>query len=304
MPHRRNFTATTTRGRTPSPRLLLLLLGPAVTLIALLFGGGLLLGLLQALGHVPSQSFELLTLKHFIAVLTDPDFCKSLLLTFYIAFTSTTIAAIFSLGLALLLHHYGAEDRLLHFFLQIPLTVPHLAVGISLLMLLAPAGLFSRLFIFLGIIESSSSFPLLVNDPFALTILLVYIWKEIPFITFMLITVLKNSGPELAEAGATLGADKWQRFKHITLPTLAPSLGGGCLVVFAFTFGAFEIPYLLGQTYPLTLPVWAYKNYSDIDLFARPEGIAIGLIIAGIVTLSVLCSQLLLAEGKKREAYR
>ena len=91
----------------------------------------------------------------------------------------------------------------------------------------------------------------MVNDGWGIGILTVYIWKEIPFITFMLLAVLKNMGTELLEAGATLNASRLQRFTHIILPIIAPSLGAACLIVFAFTFGAFEVPFLLGRTYPL-----------------------------------------------------
>jgi putative spermidine/putrescine transport system permease protein len=287
-------------GRRGSPWRLLTLLGPALCLILLLFGGGLVLGLFQALGYLPSQGFSAISLQHFIHVLQDPDFGKSLILTLYISITSTLIAAVVSVLLALTLMRWAAESRAIHFILQIPLTVPHLVIAISVILLLAPSGLFSRLFSTLSIIESPASFPLFVNDGWGIGILCVYIWKEVPFITFMLLSVLKNMGTELTEVGATLNASRGQRFFFITLPIIAPSLGAACLIVFAFTFGAFEVPYLLGRTYPLALSVWAYKNYSDVDLLARPEGIAIGLIIAGIVILAIILSQIVLHLGRKR----
>lgn len=287
-------------GRTASLWRLFVLLGPALCVILLLFGGGLVLGFLQALGHLPSQGLETISFGHFKNVLQDPDFVKSLILTLYISTVSTVIAAAVSVVLALALIKWAADSRVVNFVLQIPLTVPHLVIAISVILLLAPAGLFSRLLSSMSIIQNPSDFPLLVNDGWGIGILTVYIWKEVPFITFMLLAVLKNMGTELLEAGATLNASKYQRFIYIILPIIAPSLGSACLIVFAFTFGAFEVPYLLGQTYPLVLPVWAYKNYSDIDLLARPEGIAIGLIIAAIVTLAIVFSQLLLHIGRKR----
>ncbi|GAB6191195.1 hypothetical protein JCM39068_09440 [Desulfocastanea catecholica] len=288
-----------TRRRT-SARRLFALLAPALCIILLLFGGGLLLGLLQALGHVPSQALSTISGQHFLHVLQDADFAKSLTLTLYIATTSTVIAACISVVLALALTRWAADSRAINFLLQIPLTVPHLVIALSVILLLTPSGLFSRLFSTLSIISSPADFPLLVNDGWGIGILIVYIWKEVPFITFMLLSVLKNMGSELLEAGSTLNASRRQRFMYIILPIIAPSLGSACLIVFAFTFGAFEVPYLLGRTYPLALPVWAYKNYSDIDLLARPEGIAIGLIIAVIVILAIIASQLLLHFGRKR----
>ena len=276
------------------------LLGPALTVTVILFGGGLLLGLLQALGLQPVQGESSLSLTHFTNVVQDPDFTRSLFLTVYIATTSTIIAATISVLLALALVHFASESRMLNFVLQIPLTVPHLVTAIAILLLLAPSGLVSRFCTGMGLIPGPAAFPLLINDRWSVGILLVNVWKEVPFITFMLLAVLKNLGPELMEVGATLNASILQRFLHITLPIIGPSLSGACLIVFAFTLGAFEVPYLLGQTYPMALPVWAYRNYSDIDLLTRPEGIAIGLIIAVAVIFAVVLSHLLLHLGRER----
>ena len=291
------------RTRTIETGHLLLLLTPALLIILLLFGGGLLLGTLQALGSQPFTEKNTLTFAHFIAVLTDPDFATSFAMTMYIATVSTLVAVIASVVVAISLVRCAAANRVLNFFLQIPLTVPHLVIAISLLFLLAPTGILSRLCSFLGITEGAAFFPLLVNDTYSIGILLTYIWKEIPFITFMILAVLKNSGTELDKVGRTLRANAWQRFYHITLPLIAPSLGAAGFIVFAFTFGAFEVPYLLGKTYPMVLPVWAYKNYTDIDLMARPEGIAIGLIIAAIVICSLLLSQGLMHIARRQRAY-
>jgi ABC-type spermidine/putrescine transport system permease subunit II len=171
----------------------------ALAVMILLFGGGLILGALQALGHLPGAGMAQLTTDHFTRVLTDPDFLTSLGLTFHIALTSTVIAAVASVLLALTLTRWAVHNRLVHFVLQVPLTVPHLVVAVSMLFLLAPAGLAARLAAALGLIASPGQFPLLVNDRWAVGILLVYIWKEIPFITLMVLSVLQNAGGELSE---------------------------------------------------------------------------------------------------------
>jgi len=241
-----------------------------------------------------------LTVIHFTNVLGDPDFFDSLLLTLYISVTSTVAAAVISIAMALILVSVAEKNRLVHFVFQIPLTVPHLVIAVAVVFMLAPAGLVSRTAIKLGIIDSSALFPLLINDRWGMGILLTYVWKEIPFITLMILAVLRHSGMELLDVGRTLKANSWQRFRYITLPTIFPSLGAACLIVFAYTFGAFEVPFLLGQTYPMMLPVWAYKNYSDVDLLARPEGIATGLVIAGFVLVAIVLSQALTHAARRR----
>ena len=278
----------------------LLLLAPALAVVAVLFGGGLLLGLLQALGHLPAAGFDRLTLAHFSNVLTDPDFVKGLLLTLYVALTSTVVASFISVVLALAFMRLFETARLARFIFQIPLAVPHLVIAVAVVFMLSPAGFFSRALSAVGIIESSSAFPLLVNDPWGIGIMSAYIWKEVPFITLMVIAALRSGGIELVDAAKTLKAGPWQRFRYVILPTIFPSLGAAALIVFAFTFGAFEVPYLLGRTYPMMLPVQAYKKYADIDLMQRPEGIATGLVIAVVVTLCIVLSQVITQAARKR----
>ncbi len=277
-----------------------LLLAPALGVVAGLFGGGLFQGVLQALGYLPSAGFTSITLDHFCNVLTDPDFPGSLLLTFHISAVSTLIAGVLGIAAALCLVSLSQRSRAVHFLFQVPLVVPHLVIAVAVVFLLTPAGFLSRILFALGIIDAPARFPLLVNDRWSVGIITAYVWKEIPFITLMLLAVLKNTTAELLEVGRTLKAGPWQRFRFITLPTILPNLAGAGLFVFAYTFGAFEVPYLLGRTFPMALPVRAYKQYSDVDLMARPEGIATGVIIAGTVCLCAAAAQTLILLSRRR----
>ena len=64
-----------------------------------------------------------------------------------------------------------------------------------------------------------------------------------------------------------------------------------------------EVPLLLGQPFPATLPVVAYQAYVDTDLTARPRAMAISVVIAVVVTLLVL-GYVLLTERVLRPAER
>ena len=67
-----------------------------------------------------------------------------------------------------------------------------------------------------------------------------------------------------------------------------PGVLRSSILVFAFTFGAFEIPFLLGQRYPSALPVLAYRSYHDVDLNQRPEAMAMSMIVALFITILIL----------------
>ena len=88
------------RTRRPAGRRsLAVMLLPALTAVIGLFGGGLFLGVLQGLGHLPGAGLSRLSGAHFNRVLSDPDFFTSLGLTLFIAAVSTFVAAVISVVL-------------------------------------------------------------------------------------------------------------------------------------------------------------------------------------------------------------
>ena len=62
-----------------------------------------------------------------------------------------------------------------------------------------------------------------------------------------------------------------------------PAIKKAFLIILAFSFGAYELPFLLGPTLPKALPVQAYIEYLSPDLLNRPYAMALnGLIGAGV----------------------
>jgi putative spermidine/putrescine transport system permease protein len=107
-----------------------------------------------------------------------------------------------------------------------------------------------------------------------------YVWKEVPFITMILLANLQSLGADYEAVARSHGASRLQALRFVILPMLAPALMRACVVVFVFAFGAYEIPLILGQNYPASLPVLAYRAFSDVDLASRPEALAMGVVIA------------------------
>lgn len=275
-----------------------LLLLPALSLVVLIFGGGLLLALLQSLGLVGLMGSGELTLKAYQAVLRDPDFFRSLGVSLYISFTATGLGVLLSVPLALLLRALGQWAS---FACQLTLPIPHLVGVAGILMLLAPSGLVARVFYALGWIQSDQDFPLLVNDPGYLGVLIHFLWKEIPFITLILLAVLRGIGPHYERQARVLGASSWQSFWHVILPLLKPGILSASVIVFGFTFGSFEVPFLLGPTHPRTLPVQIYRLFTDMDLTKRGEAMALGIVMALISSAIIM---ILLALGNRGEGVR
>jgi putative spermidine/putrescine transport system permease protein len=256
-----------------------LLLLPAVSIVTVLFGGGLVLAVLQSVGLMGLTATGHLSLDAYHQALTSGTFWRSLGLSLYIALTATVLSTLLSLGLALLLQQAG---RWASFACQLTLPIPHLVGIAGILLLLSPSGLLARCLFHLGWIQSDQDFPLLVNDTANIGVLLHFLWKEVPFMTLILLAVLRGIRPEYAMQARTLGATPWQCLRYVTLPLLRPGIISASLLVFGFIFGSFEVPFLLGSTTPKTLPILVYQAFTDVDLAQRPVAIALGLILSGI----------------------
>ena len=265
-----------------------LLLAPALAVIVLLFLGGLASGFLRSLNYFPLIGLNDFNLDAYFAIFTDNGFLQSLVLTFHIAFTSTLIASILAVASALLLRPAFRGKRIVHFFFSLNLTIPHLVGAIGVLYLFQNSGLVSRIMTGLDIIQRPADFPAMVFDPWAIGIIIQYVWKEIPFIGVIVLAILLSVGEDYESVARSLGANRWQAFRQVTLPLIMPGVVSASVIVFAFTFGAFEIPYLLGRTFPAALPVLAYQSYTDVDLAARPQAMAMAMVIAFISTLLIM----------------
>lgn len=273
-----------------------LMLAPALLVIGLLFIGGLLIAIGDSLGYFSPLGDPHFTLEHYLRLVFDPEIRAALGLTIFVSTTATIISTIAGFVLALGFRELAARSPSLSFWLQLPLATPHLAVAVALLNVLAPSGLLARIGFAAGLIDEPADFPILINDRYGLGVIITYVIKETPFIAAMTLALLLRLGDEYDALARTLGASRWQRLRYVTIPLAAPALTSSALMVFAFIFGAFEIPFLLGRQYPAMLSVVAQRRYLDVNLMERPAAIATAVLLTTATTVFVWFYFLLAAK--------
>ncbi|NJL40210.1 MAG: ABC transporter permease subunit [Leptolyngbyaceae cyanobacterium SM1_4_3] len=284
----------------PFPWRAYLLMLPAVGIVGLLFGGGLVLAVLQSIGAIGLLGERQISLIAYQAALTNPEFLRSLSLSLYIAVVATGLSIILSIGLALLLRTAG---RWASFACQITLPIPHLVGIVGVLLLLSPSGFIARSLYALGWVQSDQDFPLLVNDTANIGVLLHFLWKEVPFITLILLAVLRSINPAYEMQAQILGATPWQRFWNVTLPMMRTGILSSSLIVFGYIFASFEVPFLLGSTRPRTLPVLVYRAFTDSDITRRAEAIALGIILSVLSLLMIVAYSWLVSRGGQKRQF-
>lgn len=267
-----------------------LLLTPVLILIAGVFLTGIFMGLLQSLGYFPVIGLNELTLDYYIETFKSPTFIDSLKFSLTTSFFQAGISVILGLVFAYnLVASKGWVSKIGHKIYKLPIMIPHTVIVLMIILQFGESGFISRLFLMLGLTDEMTDFPILIFDKNGIGIILAYVLKGLPFSVLIAYESLKNSYRQYAIIGRSLGASPMQVIRHIILPLVFPSLVSGFIILFVFSLGAYEVPYLLGSSTPRALPVEAYRLYNHIDLGMRPFSMVINMVITfmAIVLLSM-----------------
>ncbi|GAB4463465.1 MAG: ABC transporter permease subunit [Anaerolineales bacterium] len=259
-------------------------LAPAVTVLLVLLGASLFYAAAESVGYLDAIGQTRLSLDAYRAVLSPAsEFWVSLGYSLWVSVAATFLSSVIALLLAVWLdsRRHNADA----FALNWNLAFPHLVWSVALLLLLSQSGLLARWAASLGIIQTPAEFPVLVRDRYGIGVILSYIGKEVPFLSLILLSVLRSQAMGYDLVAENLGASRWQRIRYVTIPQVLPALLAGDLLVFGFIFSSYEVPALLGVGYPRALPVLALRFFLDPDLRARSLGMVISLIITLLVVL-------------------
>lgn len=264
-----------------------LLLAPISIVLILVMGVGILNSIFQSMGYIPNIGLNNATFDYYKEILRDENFLRSLIFSLKTSFISSFICVVVGTLLAYILSK-NKYSKLKVNLLNLPIIVPHIVVVIIVFMIFSQSGVLSRLLYSLGVIKDSSEFVQLVSDENGIGIMLVYLWKGIPFVIITAYNILRNISESLEDVAINLGANKLQVFRFIILPLAMPSIISSFIILSAFSFGSFEVPFLIGPSTPKALSVQAYISYSSSDLMQRPIAMCMNVILSTISIFMLL----------------
>lgn len=167
---------------------------------------------------------------HFWAAATDPQVVASYRLSFGASLAGAAINGVFGLIVAWVLVRYSFPGKsLVDAIVDLPFALPTAVSGITLTSLYASNGWFGRYLEPLGI-------PV-AYTPLGVTVALTFI--GLPFVVRTLQPAIEDLETELEEAAASLGATRFQTFRHVILPTVLPALLTGFAMAFARGLGEY-----------------------------------------------------------------
>ena len=166
----------------------------------------------------------------FVGVVSNPRVLAAYRLSFGAALAAAAIDAVFGLLLAWVLVRYSFPGkRLVDALIDLPFALPTAVAGIALTALYAPNGWLGGWLAALGLKVAFT--------PLGILVALVFI--GIPFVVRTVQPVLEEFEPEFEEAAASLGASRWQVFRHVILPHVLPAVVTGFALAFARAVGEY-----------------------------------------------------------------
>lgn len=256
-----------------------LLIAPSGIILAVIMVVGIYNCIVQSLGYFPQIGMNSITLDYYKEILGEVTFLKSLLFSM----KTSLISALLSVLIGVILAYILCQDKYSNFrtyILNIPVIVPHIIVVILIIFIFSKTGIISRILFNLGIINDSSQFLNLISDKNGIGVILVYLWKGTPYVILTTYNIIKNISGKLELVALNLGASKFQSFIYIILPLSMPTIVSSFIILFAFSFGSYEVPFLIGASTPKALSVYSYVNYISSDLRKRSLAMAINTILS------------------------
>jgi sulfate transport system permease protein len=212
------------------------------------------------------------------AALSDPLTVHAFELTLIITAIAVPLNTVFGVVCALLIVRRDFPGKgLLNAFIDLPLALSPVVVGLSLFLLFGREGWFG------GRLEEHG-----IDVLFALPAMVIAtIFVSLPFVAREVVPTLREIGDEQEQAALTLGASGWQVFWRITLPSIRWAVVYGVILTTARCLGEYGAVAVVsgriqGQTETATLRV--EERYDSFDL-AGAYAIAIVLALIAIATL-------------------
>jgi len=255
--------------------------------IAYPFVKGVLLAVTDAKVGVPG---DFVGLRNFEKIWNDDIFRTAVWNTFWYTGVTTVFKLGLGLWLALLLNRHIKGKALIRAFVLLPFIIPTVLSTFAWKWMFDPTfSVINWLLFQLGIIKQRINW---LGDPdLALaSVMVVNIWRGVPFYAISLLAGLQTINPELHEAAAIDGARPYQRFWYITWPLLLPVTMVVVLFSIIQTFADFQLVYVLTGGGPANathlFATYAYQIGVGTGLLS--EGAAISLAMFPVLFLVVV----------------
>ncbi|WP_442904826.1 sulfate/thiosulfate ABC transporter permease CysT [Hafnia sp.] len=232
-----------------------------------------------------------MTWQQYWDVITNPQVVAAYKVTLLAAGVASVFNAVFGMLMAWILTRYELPGKtLLDGLMDLPFALPTAVAGLTLAGLFSTTGWYGQ---WLALIDIKVAFTWL-------GIAVAMAFTSIPFVVRTVQPVLEELGPEYEEAAQTLGASRWQSFRKVVFPEVAPALLAGTALSFTRSLGEFGAVIFIAGNIAWKTEVTSLMIFIRLQEFDYPAASAIASVILAASLLLLFSINTLQSRFGKR----
>jgi multiple sugar transport system permease protein len=233
---------------------------------------------------------EFVGFDHYRRILTNPEAMAAILVSLKFTAVVALASLLIGLGIALVLNEDFPGRRFLRAAILLPWAISEAATATAWIFIVNPTfGALTGVMHSLGLVEANHAW---INENTALYwVAIAFVWHIAPLGAFFFLAALQTAPDGLYQAARIDRAPVFQRFIHVTLPHLRPTVMIVLVVVTVEAFRSFDLlfamtrggPGVASQTFPMLIFRYTFE-FSRYGLAAAASYIlvAIGMIVTTI----------------------
>ncbi|HUZ17380.1 MAG TPA: ABC transporter permease subunit [Spirochaetia bacterium] len=232
---------------------------PAVTFMVLLFVYPFAYGLYLSFTNPNGAP----TLANYAAFFGDWWEARTIWVTLWISVPATLINMVLAIPVAYYMRHGLRGEKIITFFLIVPITLGTVLISEGMLTYMGPAGWLNQFLMLIGLVKE----PIRFTHNY-LGVLLSLVIQGFPFSFLMLLGYVSGINPDLEKASQMLGASKLATFRRILFPLMVPGIAISFCLNFVMMFSVFPSAVLLGEPSGPTRVMaiaayhWAFEQFN------------------------------------------
>lgn len=221
---------------------------------------------------------------HFWEAVISPAALYSLRLSLMTSSVATVCNVIFGIIAAYVMSKYNFKgSSALMIIISLPTAIPTAVAGVALLLVWGRSGIF-------GSLLEYTDYQVMFTTA---AIILANIFVTFPLAFGVIKPALDNLDPSFEAAAETMGANRWQTFLYVVLPSLRGAIITGALLTFARSIGEFGSTIMVSgnKARTMTAPLYIYAKFNEAEVESATAIAAVLAVISFIVFSLILLTR-------------
>lgn len=276
---------------------IILLLLPGLGLILGLIGTVVWIAIAQSFGLYGLNGEDQFTLQYWAEVTDRRVFSRSIRYSFYVGTVSAILSVALAYPLAIWLRKPFTGSMTIGAILKAPMLVHGLVAAFLFINVIAYHGILNQAMQALGIWDEPRR---LQNDSNAIGVLILQVWKNMPFALLLLTGAVQGISDDVLDAARDLGAGAWDRFRKVIAPLSISAMQAAMVIIFIGAMADFSFQVIAGPTNRQSMSqlMVFFKDRGDWHSAAVVGVTLMGLAMLGASALAFLAR--LVMKGRSR----